>query len=1072
MKDQNLIEINKCPFCSSRNIPRHRQRSDKLWVLLCSDCGLGFVEKYPQNLQDLYELDYYEKGLNLSDDSQSIGYSDYTKIDYSYFLWSIALVSLTNVKDSIFDLGCSNGLFLDLAKMHGFNTLSGVEYNLDYANICREKGYNVYSQSFIDIDFDGSEKFEIVTAWAVLEHIPELNDVFKKIKFILKPDGFLFFEVPCLTFDDAADNYWLTSSLEHIYYFTEESFKKILSHFFEQSYIGRVVNFENYGSTIVGFISQSESKMADLKTVAKYLQSFNQDDLKCLSHATLINYLVFHLRYTGDLESSRMIGQQISGSIGRDSIISDYITSFLSQNYIKLHQDNVEYIKAKKYFLCEIEKLKSQLFAIEGDEFSDIEKLKSQLVAIESSKFWKLRERWFQFRRSIGIVNDSKELSLRNIARSIKNKFYIQKNIIRENTQKEWDQNLPLVSVIIPCFNYGEYVEEAINSVLNQTFQDFEIIVIDGGSTDKSTVKTLESIKKSKTTIHYRQGRHLVGDNRNFGIEKARGKYVCCLDADDKIEPTYLEKALFLLEIYAYDIVSTSVQCFGASTKKWDIPLNPTLDKIVQYNQISTVAVYSKTIWGQVEGYHDYGVGKDYIVEDWDLWVRMLAIGARVINISEPLMRYRIHDKVKSLSNHPETISLINQAKVITSFNQKYLTTQAYKNSRGNNRISYKVIHGTSNLTRSSAKIQDGNKLKVVFALPFVITGGADTVLLQIANCLNGNNFDVSIMTTIKTDPTLGDNTVKYQEITNNIYHLYNFLEPQSKWIDFIYYYLESHKIDIIFIAGSSYFYEILPNIKKDFPNIKIVDQLYNTHGHIDNNRKYAQLIDINIVENKVIETCLLSRYAEEPRKVKLIQNGVNLQYFTRSTSLAKPPSIPENKFIITFLGRLSEEKAPELFVKIATNFKDNENVHFIVSGQGPLFNNIQKKIDKYGLVKKITLVGLIDSKHYLSYTNLLILPSTIDGRPNSVLESLSMGVPVIASAVGGLPEIIQDGHNGFLCEPGNVNDFVDRIHQLLDNEHLYLSMKKNARAYAVENLDINVMHQKYLDTFKSLAES
>ena len=1072
MTDNNFIKIIKCPFCCSENVNKYRQRSDSLWVLLCSECDLGFVEKYPKSLQDLYEIDYYEKGIDCTDDSQSVGYSDYTKIDYNYFLWSIALVSLTNAKDSIFDLGCSNGIFLDLAKMHGFNILSGVEYNPEYANICREKGYDVYSQSFIDIDFDKSEKFEIVTAWAVLEHIPELNDVFKKIKFILKPDGFLFFEVPCLTFDETADNYWLTSSLEHIYYFTEKSFKRIISHFFEQAYIGRVVDFENYGATIVGFISPSKSKMEDLKTVTKYLQSFNQDDLKDLPHTTLINYLIFHLRYTNDLESSRIISHHISNSINHDSDFSDYIISFLSQNYIKLYQDNVEYLKAKKYFLGEIEKLQSQLIAIESSKSNEIEKIQSQLIAIESSKFWKLRKRWFQFRRLIGIVNDSKGFSLKTIIHNITSKFYTQKDPIHENKQEEWEQNLPLISVIIPCFNYGEYVEEAIDSILNQTFQDFEIIVVDGGSTDNSTVTTLENLKKLKTTIYYRQGRHLVGDNRNFGIEKARGKYICCLDADDKIEETYLEKALFLLEVYAYDIVSTSVQCFGGSTKKWHIPLNPTLDKIVQYNQVSTVAVYSQTMWNKANGYHDYGIGKDYIVEDWDLWVRMLAIGARVINISEPLMLYRIHDKVTSLSNHPEAISLIEQANTIISFNQKYITPQAYKNSIDNNRRSYKVINCTRNLTKSYTKTQDRNKLKIIFALPFVIAGGADTVLLQIANHLSDNNFDVSIMTTVKTDPSLGNNTIRYKKITKKIYHLYNFLDSQSKWIDFVYYYLESHKIDIIFIVGSSYFYEILPKIKKDFPNIKIIDQLYNTYGHIHNNRKYAQLIDINIVENKAIETCLLSKYAEKPQKVKLIQNGTNLQYFTHDTSLFRPQIIPEEKFIVTFLGRISEEKSPELFVEIATNFKDNERVHFIMGGQGPLFNSIQKKIDKYGLAKKVTLVGLVDSRHYLSYTNLLILPSTIDGRPNSVLESLSMGVPVIASAIGGLPEIIQDGYNGFLCQSGNVNDFVYRVNQLLDDEQLYLSMKKNARVYAVKNLDASVMHQNYLDTFRSLFKS
>ena len=152
MTDQEFIEVTKCPFCSSLDLSKHKKRSDDIWVLLCNNCGLGFVEKYPKEIQRLYDIDYYEK-KDKRDQESSIGYVDYREINYSYFLWCIALVSLMGANNSIFDLGCSNGLFLDLAKAYGFNILSGVEYNREYADICRIKGYQVYNQSFIDINF-------------------------------------------------------------------------------------------------------------------------------------------------------------------------------------------------------------------------------------------------------------------------------------------------------------------------------------------------------------------------------------------------------------------------------------------------------------------------------------------------------------------------------------------------------------------------------------------------------------------------------------------------------------------------------------------------------------------------------------------------------------------------------------------------------------------------------------------------------------------------------------------------------------------------------------------------------
>jgi glycosyltransferase involved in cell wall biosynthesis len=1057
MTNNKYIELKHCPFCQSKNFKKHQKRADDIWVLLCQNCGLGFVEKYPENLQELYSLDYYEKrGI----ENPVIGYTNYKEIKYDYFLWSIALVAITEKKGSLFDLGCSNGLFLDLAKSHGFFPLAGLKLNQYYAQICQEKGYEVFSEDFITFHQPQEQKYDIITAWAVLEHIPQLLETLTKIKSLLNEGGWFFFEVPCLTFT-TRDQYWYNSSLEHIYYFTEKSIQNILSEYFSDNCSGKVVAIQNFGATYVGVASHQSNS----NSILNIFHAIFQDKIEKLtrdniSAEQITHALIFSIRYLDDLAIANKLLNLLNQYEKDKLTLFEYKIQYLTQQYIKLYQDNISYLQAKKYFI----------------QNNDL--LHNELSAIKSSKFWKIREKWFQFRKKIGINDNSTSITLKGLIKTLIKKIIVKfqnpNPILKSIRQEIWNSEKPLVSVIIPCFNYGEYVEEAIDSVLNQTFQDFEIIVVDGGSTDNSTVTILKSLQKPKTTIYYREDRHLVGDNRNFGIEKAQGKYIWCLDADDKIKPTYLEKALFLLEAYAYDIVSTSVQCFGNSIETWNILAHPTLEEIVKGNQVSTVAVFSQQMWEKANGYHDFGIGKDYISEDWDLWLRMMALGARVINISDPLMLYRIHGRHISLSKHPESLSIKDQAKAIASFNQKYLTHQAYKSSGNNNQTSYQVINGSINLNQSYlAQTKEKNKIKILFALPFVITGGADTILLQIAKYLSENNFDISVMTTIKTDSNkFGDNTPRYQEITQEIYHLYNFLESQEKWKDFVYYYLESRQIDILFIVGAAYFYDLLPDIKKDFPNIKIVDQLYNEFGHIENNRRYANYIDMNIVENELVENCLVVQHNEKRSKVCLIHNGVDINYFNpnsiKNTTMIDK-SIPKEKFIIFFLGRFSEEKCPDMFVKIANHFKDNDFVYFIMGGNGGLYTEIVELINKYGLENKIYLPGFVDTREYLSIANLLILPSQIDGRPNAVLESLSMGVPVIASSVGGLPNLIKDEYNGFLCDPGNVDGFIRRIQEVMNNNSLYLNMRKNARDYAIYNLNIAIILTKYQNLFEGL---
>jgi glycosyltransferase involved in cell wall biosynthesis len=1058
------IEFKQCPFCKSKNLKQHQKRLDDIWVLLCQDCGLGFVEKYSENLPEIYSLDYYEKrGIG----NNTIGYTNYKEIKHDYFLWSIALVAITKKKGSLFDLGCSNGLFLDLAKSHGLFPLVGLELNQDYAQICQEKGYKVFSEDFITFNQPQDQKYDVVTAWAVLEHIPQLLETLTKIKSLLNQDGWFFFEVPCLTFT-ARDEYWYSSSLEHIYYFTEKSIQNILNEYFCGNYSGKVVAIQNFGATYVGVASVQYNCDSTLNIVNTIFQNkieiLTTDNISInqITHA-----LIFSIRYLEDISIANKLLNLLTQYNQSQLTLSDHNIQYLTQQYTKLYQDNLSYLEAKTYFIQNIERL----------EYENL-KLQNELSAFKTSKFWKIREKWFQFRQSIGLKDNSVSITLKGLIKSLIKKITVEfqnpNTVLKSISQKIWPSEKPLVSVIIPCFNYGQYVEEAIDSILRQTFQDFEIIVVDGGSTDNSTVTTLKYLQKPKTKIYYRKGRHLVGDNRNFGIQKAKGKYICCLDADDKIKSTYLEKALFLLEVYAYDIVSTSVQCFGNSIETWNIVANPTLAEILKGNQVSTVAVFSKQMWEKANGYHDYGIGKDHISEDWDLWVRMMALGARVINISESLMLYRIHDKHTSLSNHPESLSFKDQAKTISYFNQKYLTPEAYKRSWDNNQTSYQVIDGSINLTQSYlAQTKENNKLKILFALPFVITGGADTILLQIAKYLSENNFDISIITTIKTDPKFGDNTNKYEQITQEIYHLYNFLDSQGKWKDFVYYYLESRQINILFIVGSAYFYDLLPDIKRDFPHLKVVDQLFNEYGHITNNRKYAELIDMNILASQVIEDILLQEYQESKSKTRVIVHGVDTQKEFNSININQKlirDIIPNGKFIVSYMGRFSEEKCPLKFVEIVDKLRDNKDIYFLMLGNGPEYDSVKVKISELGLDDKIYAPGFVyDNRPFLKTTKLLIIPSRIEGIPIILMEGLSLGVPVIASKIGGIPDIIIDGYNGFVCDPNNPDEFANKIIKIYSDKNLQNQLKTNARTYAEENLDITKMNNEYINVFLSL---
>ena len=166
-------------------------------------------------------------------------------------------------------------------------------------------------------------------------------------------------------------------------------------------------------------------------------------------------------------------------------------------------------------------------------------------------------------------------------------------------------------------------------------------------------------------------------------------------------------------------------------------------------------------------------------------------------------------------------------------------------------------------------------------------------------------------------------------------------------------------------------------------------------------------------------------------------------------------------------MGRFSEEKCPLKFVEMVDQLRSYEDIFFMMIGNGPEYESVKQRITNLRLEDKIYLPGFVeDNKPFLKVTDLLIIPSRIEGIPIILMEALSLGVPVIASQIGGIPDIITNEANGFVCNPNNIDDFIQRILQIYSDHNLYEKLKVNGRNYAVENLDFSRMNREYLKNF------
>lgn len=199
---------------------------------------------------------------------------------------------------------------------------------------------------------------------------------------------------------------------------------------------------------------------------------------------------------------------------------------------------------------------------------------------------------------------------------------------------------MPKVSVIIPCYNLGEYIDEAVESVINQTYQDVEIIIINDGSTDELTNRLLSGYTKPKTRVLTIPHQGLAAA-RNAGIKESQGEYILPLDADDKIGRRYVEEAVKILDSNTgVGIVYCDAVFFGEKTGRWELKEYSLQQELIE-NQIFCSAFFIKRDWEIAGGYNTNMI---YGYEDWDFWLSLIEMGRKVHKLPDVYFFYRIRE--------------------------------------------------------------------------------------------------------------------------------------------------------------------------------------------------------------------------------------------------------------------------------------------------------------------------------------------------------------------------------------------------------------------------------------------
>lgn len=204
---------------------------------------------------------------------------------------------------------------------------------------------------------------------------------------------------------------------------------------------------------------------------------------------------------------------------------------------------------------------------------------------------------------------------------------------------------IELVSIIVPCYNQAQFLPEALQSVMVQTYENWECIIINDGSTDNTAEVIQEWLAKDNRFKYIKIKNEGVSNARNAGIQCAKGNFIMPLDADDKIASNYIELAINKFqEDKELTLVYSNAKKFGEVSENW-ILKNFSLRTLASENMIFCTAIYKKEDWLRIGGY-DINMKKG--LEDWEFWIALLKNGEKVFRLNEICFFYRIKNNSRN----------------------------------------------------------------------------------------------------------------------------------------------------------------------------------------------------------------------------------------------------------------------------------------------------------------------------------------------------------------------------------------------------------------------------------------
>lgn len=367
------------------------------------------------------------------------------------------------------------------------------------------------------------------------------------------------------------------------------------------------------------------------------------------------------------------------------------------------------------------------------------------------------------------------------------------------------------------------------------------------------------------------------------------------------------------------------------------------------------------------------------------------------------------------------------------------------------------------------------SRVRVVQLVPNLAAAGAEWMVLHLASALDRTRYDVHIVSLFASSASAVEAAAADAGIGVHFLNKSLGFDPRVMW-----------QVDrILHVLRPRLVHTHLGALQYALPAIVRRRQLravHTVHSLADqelprSGRLVSRAALLAGVAPVAIANAVAKSFVQEYGRAAaaLIPNGVPVQRFASQGAgrgaCRAALGLADDSIVLVSVGRLSSEKRMDIVLRaFADAASQLPAARLLIIGEGPLLGELTTLATRLGLTERVQFLGLRgDVPTLLAASDVFVLASDLEGHPLSVMEAMSAGLPAIATAVGGVPEIVGDGVSGLLAPAGDVGAVAGHIRTLLTDSALRSTMGRAAQERAVAEFDVSVMAERYHQLYQRL---